>query len=512
MLALQLILGTASTWHRSGSPQRPRGFVSIGSSPLTWWLLAFVISLSIVLGGGTRQGAWSDALVQLASLSLLAVVSPSFFSSESKFRVDLLALVLLAAMVALPSIQLIPLPAAIWTRLPGRGEVAVAYLAAGIDPPWLPVSLDPERTLRSALSLLPGIAVFLATLGLDLSARRSLSLLYVGLASVSVLLGLAQLAQGPESALRFFPITNPSESVGFFANRNHYAALLSSLMPVVAAWVVGLVFDRRSERLVGLVICVLLFATLMLGLGMARSRAGIFLAVLAGAGGLGLAAVSGRRLARYGTAIITGAWLFGLVLIIQYALYRLLSRLDSDILADLRFDIAGVTIDAASAFQPFGSGLGTFQAIYQTFEPNELLLTPYVNHAHNDWLELWLEGGWPAVFLMLVFLFWFIRASFRAWRAPMHEGHALDRSLRQAATITISVLLFHSAVDYPLRTTTLLTLFGWSCALLLGPYQLSSGGRAEAMPTDDDGRRPRRTKKRVWWKNRSRHRANAWHR
>jgi hypothetical protein len=36
---------------------------------------------------------------------------------------------------------------------------------------------------------------------------------------------LLQVAQGPR-LLRLFAVTNLSEAVGFFANRNHFAALL----------------------------------------------------------------------------------------------------------------------------------------------------------------------------------------------------------------------------------------------------------------------------------------------
>ncbi len=36
-----------------------------------WWAVGAVLGLALIFGGGTRQGFWSDALVQLASLPLL---------------------------------------------------------------------------------------------------------------------------------------------------------------------------------------------------------------------------------------------------------------------------------------------------------------------------------------------------------------------------------------------------------------------------------------------------------
>jgi len=462
-----------------------------------------------VLGGGTQQGSWSDALVQLVALGLLFAVLLSFLAEPSPIR-DPIPILLTIGVVALPVLQLIPLPPILWTNLPGREAFVSAFASADIALPWLPVSLDPGRTFRSLLALLPAVAVFLATLRLDYPARQSLSLLYIALGILSVSLGLAQLAQGPTSPLRFFPITNAADSVGFFANRNHYAALLYSLIPLVAAWVVALVYDKRTGRLFWLVAFTLVFATLMLGLGMARSRAGIMLAVLAGAGSLGLAATSGRRFARQGTIIIAAAWFIGVILIVQYALFGVLARFDSDILVDYRLVIAATTVEVAAKFQPLGSGLGTFEAIYQMFEPNTALLTSYINHAHNDWLELWLEGGWGAVLLLLVFLFWFVRQSLRVWRADQSKHQLIDRALARAATISISLVLLHSVVDYPLRTTAITTFLGWSCALLLSPHPLAGANRRPEPPAarKASGNGPIAR----WVSRRQRGRASAWQR
>src|SRR3546814_14561816 len=43
-------------------------------------------------------------------------------------------------------------------------------------------------------------------------------------------------------------------------------------------------------------------------------------------------------------------------------------------------------------------------------------LPTYFNHAHNDFLEIVLDGGLPALLLMLVAIGWYGMASMRAWR------------------------------------------------------------------------------------------------
>src|SRR6516225_8298716 len=102
---------------------------------------SLVIVLAMVFGAGGVQG-WSDAIVQLVALPLLAWalfrLTPSQLGRSGQW-----AIVLLCAILALPLLQLIPMPPSLWSSLPGRGEIAAAYEAAGMALPWLPISLEP---------------------------------------------------------------------------------------------------------------------------------------------------------------------------------------------------------------------------------------------------------------------------------------------------------------------------------------------------------------------------------
>lgn len=444
--------------------------------PLTWGV-ALLLALSVVLGGGARQGLWSDAILQIYSLVLITA-----FVAAGRRPLGLrrLPVVLLIGLVGLPLLQLVPMPPALWTLLPQRAQIAADLGVAGVALPWMPISLTPERTWRAALSLLPAIATVLAVSALDRRSRRAVSVLVVALGMISVLIGLAQLAQGPGSALRFHPMA--AQSVGFFANRNHYAALLCCAIPITAAWLAVAVLDRRPERLFVVSISVVVYASLLVGLAAAQSRAGIFLGLLAGIGSLGLALVHGRRFARFGAVVIGGAWLLGLGLIVQYAVLGFLDRFGPDLFDDFRLAIAGVTVRAVAAFLPVGSGIGTFDGVYRIFETPDVLLESYVNHAHNEWLELALEGGVPAIVLLLLFLAWFGAASIRIWRRTDAGASPIDLAIARAASIVVTLLALHSAVDYPLRTTALMVVFAWACVILadpLGPADASRDGRGE---------------------------------
>ncbi|GAG36806.1 unnamed protein product, partial [marine sediment metagenome] len=152
---------------------------------------------------------------------------------EREFR---LALVFCALLLLIPILQLIPLPPSLWAFLPGRDEIVTSYRLLGLDLPWRPITMTPDATWFGALSLLPPLALFLGISQLSFRDRRRLSLVVLAVGITSLFVGLLQVAQGPASPLRFYEVTNPSEAVGFFANRNHFSALLYSLLLLTAAW------------------------------------------------------------------------------------------------------------------------------------------------------------------------------------------------------------------------------------------------------------------------------------
>jgi O-antigen ligase len=205
---------------------------------------------------------------------------------------------------------------------------------------------------------------------------------------------------------------------------------------------------------------------------MARSRAGLALTIVAliGAFALGLA---DRRVSRGFTSnkILVGGTILGVILVVQYALYRILERFEVDPLDDERLAFVPTTIEAAKSFLPLGSGLGTFVPAYAPFErPQDALFIAYVNRAHNDAAELFLEAGVFGVALIVLFVSWLFWRSIAVWRtAPPAGAREVDWSLARAATIIIALILAHSLVDYPLRTGAIAALMAFCCALLIEP-------------------------------------------
>lgn len=471
---------------------------------LLFSLCAFTLVASLTLGGGTRGGFLSDAILQLIAIPALVISLSSLFAwpwTESKGRAEW-ALALCVAIAFLPLIELVPLPPAVWTKLPQREHMTAIFEMLGRDAPWLPMSVAPSATWLSVLSLLPPLAIFLSVIQLNYRERRLLSLIFIGVGIVSAFLGLLQVAQGPLSSLRFFAITNESEAVGFFANRNHLAALLYVVLVFGAAWATDVAFaagawkDRNrllAAPIVALTASFLVLVILIAAESITRSRAGLALTIAAVAGAFALAATDRRQSSGLTPVrLLVGSALAAFMLITQFALYRMLDRFATDPLEDARVAFARNTITAAKAYMPFGSGAGTFVSVYPMFERSEdAIANVYANHAHNDVLEMWLEGGVAGVILMTAFVIWFAFRSVSAWRRAPSNVRPIDRLLARAATMAIPLIVAHSFVDYPLRTGGIMAVFALACALLVEPV-LPVPEPTTVEPGGADGERERR--------------------
>jgi O-antigen ligase len=444
------------------------------------WLSAFVLALALTFGGGTRQGLGSDGVPELFSLLLLAVALPRAWPFLRGSRA---ALALTIGVIILPIVQLIPLPPWLWSVLPGRQLVVDILTAANIPLGWRPMTLIPGVTARALLSLLPAVAIFLATLSLDREERRLLLLVAVAIGIVSVFLAMLQVIGGQDSWLYFYKVTNASRGVGFFANANHFGAFMYILLPFAAAALGGM---RTRSAAFGLAVFGGLVPALLFGLALSGSRSAIIMGVLSIVTTVPL--LLGPELTRLGgrrtLALGAGFLLALLPLLAGLGLTAILGRFGTqDVLTDARWGIAASTWAAVRNYFPFGSGVGTFPSVYPLSERTADLIPQFVNRAHNDLLETLLEGGFGSFILLLGFLVWL---SFVARRAIVQDLAVVGRQAR-AGVLVMVLLLLHSLWDYPLRTIALEVLFALAAGLQFAPP-----------PTSEDHR--------LWGARRARHR------
>lgn len=421
---------------------------------------AVLLALSFALGGASQNHALRLALVELAALPLLVLAGGRIIQT-GLWRKHRFALLMMGALVAIPLTQLVPLPPAVWTGLPGRDQMVLALDLAGLQPGWAPLSLTPDRTWQSALALAPPVALFLAVLSMPHVQHGRLVHILIAAAVVGVVLGAAQLASGGDR-LYVWHWTDAGSVNGFFANRNHLASSLLMTLPFAVA-LGAAVLRRRDRRTSALWLGALFAGLVVVALAAIRSRAGIALfAPVMVASMLAAWIAAGRG--RPGPALLAlvGSVGVALALVAVFALPPLLNRFDIQGAPEGRFDRWPLVAETAQAYLPLGSGIGSFDAVYRSVEPLEQLDSTFFNQAHNDYLEAWLETGWLGIGLVVAFLIWWSRRSWSAWRAPPSR----EADLQRAASIAIGVVLLHSLGDYPLRTVTLAVVLALCCGLL----------------------------------------------
>lgn len=388
---------------------------------------------TLVAGGSGRE--INLALVFFGSLPLLYAVLRSKPQGETAWTLKL-ALVLLA----LAALQLVPLPPSLWTALPGRDLAAQALVASGQEPGWRPLALDPAAAAVSLLAVVPALTMHAAVLRLEPRKVKRLLALVALFAIASAIVGIAQRLIGGGA---LYATEHAGTALGLFANRNHHADLL--VAGILLTVTIPLGRTGKSARAIATAAVVLLaFAVVA-----TTSRAGIALAIPAIIAALVAIWRPGRRAAPLlGAGLVAG----GIAMLLVPAFSDIFARfgLAAD---DQRLTMATDTLAATRAMWPWGSGYGSFVPVYMAHENLDMIDARFVVAAHNDYLQLALEGGLPGVLtalagpLALALLAWQMLSR----RAPMAAW---------AAWGVGAVLLAHSALDFPLRTPALAMLFG----------------------------------------------------
>jgi O-antigen ligase len=458
------------------------GFVQ--RDPILAATLALVL-LATIFGGASQANALSLVVVELAALPLLFLSVFRLIDVGIERRL-VLPFLLLIGVVAVPLLQLIPLPESLWSQLPGRAPEIAAVQLARLGHPAMPLSMAPDGTWHALLALLPPVAMFLAAIQLTDGGRRAAVALWLGLGVVTVLIGLLQVLGGADSPLYFYSITNLGNPVGLFANRNHEAAFLYCVLVLAFVFVIEL----RKRRLflpepLPAVLAAIFVSLCILGAATTLSRAGIILTMAALAGCVLLALRAGVFRGRLRlAALVSAPAIAGVTAIMLFGLSRILTRFEVPGAKEPRFEGWPIVLHAAASFSPFGSGVGSFDVVYRAVEPLNQISDVYFNHAHNDYLELWLEAGVAGAALLVVFLAWL---GWRTWSAWRRSDRSTSANLARASSLVVGLLLVHSVVDYPLRTEAIVVLFAFCCACLAAPLWSVARASEDKTRQEDGG-------------------------
>lgn len=335
------------------------------------------------------------------------------------------------------------------------------------------MTMTPVETRNALYSLNVPIAVLV--LASQLSAQRLRQTLFVVLAlgALSALLGLLQILSSPTSALYLYKLTNNGSAVGLFANRNHQAFLMAAMIPMLVYSAASSEGARRFRWLLAALGGMLLLPLILI----TGSRSGMLLALFAAlsvpfllfqarhqAGG----DEAGARPPSWPRYVLIGSALGLVVLTVLLGRALAWERLgDASPYEDMRFKVLPSMWDMLGQHLWVGTGLGSFERIYQVHEPDALLASFYMNHAHNDWLELALTGGMPALGILVAAMIAYLR---RGWAVSLGgDTMAADPALARTGLVFVLLAAFASLSDYPLRTPACAALFALAAVWAANP-------------------------------------------
>ncbi len=364
----------------------------------------------------------------------------------------------IGVLVLAPLLQLIPLPASWWAALPGHAQYALVLEAAGAAGEWRPLSINARATEYSWLVIIPCVAIFLSVQLLARRQVRTLALVFVVVALCEAVLGIMQVGAGKDSILVLGNPYGGGSATGTYINKNHFAGLMAMALPmVVAFWAVEAVphRDRHGQplrehprhadmKIARRILWSLLIVMMLAALLFTRSRAGIGFGLAAfAAASLGLVWSGGPLRVRL---FLAAAAAIALLLAAYVGLTPILERFapgDLSLSYEGRLRIAMGAVRGALDFLPFGSGLGTFADVYRRYQSEGL--TGFIDHAHNDYAEIFLELGVAGIAAVALLGFGALV------RANMLLGGRLSRSLgylQLSAGLGLLAIAAHGAFDF----------------------------------------------------------------
>lgn len=416
---------------------------------LPFAFLASLIALLWLAGGASRADAIGQVVTRAGCWAILIAMILVALRPQWR-RTNPVALLVFAA-IALPALQLVPLPPEVWTTIPGRELLTEAAEIGGQDQPWRPISISPSATLNALSSLIVPLVALLLVPRLILIEHRRIVTMLLGLVLASSLIGLMQF-----SGAHFdHPMVNDvrGEVSANFANRNHFALFAAIGCLLAPFWAFSKPPHARwkGPSAIGLQ---LLFMLIILATG---SRAGLMVGVLAIVAGLAMVRRQvtqelNRHRPKVAVLFMLAAFgLFAVTVALSVTLGRAVSLqrlLTLDAATDLRRQSLPTVMSMIERYFPVGSGFGTFDPAYRISEPDELLQFAYFNHAHNDWLEVLLDGGLPSLALLVTAMVWWVAKSLRAWRGSPSSSIMFARM----GSAVLALVMIASVTDYPART------------------------------------------------------------
>jgi tetratricopeptide (TPR) repeat protein/O-antigen ligase len=408
---------------------------------------------------------WSLAVMEAFSFCAIMLLLLRRLKYNPPFLYEVPGILPLALFLAYMLLQLVPLPPAV-IGIISPNTYALYKKTIWIDSPmtWASLSIHRKATLTEFFRISAYAAFYVVTVQL-LTKREYLKktvMTVIASASFLSLLAILQLFLSNGRIFWLRAVPQYVKPFGPYVNRNHYAGLMEMIFPLVFGLflyykpktsysslrekIVEIFNHRRINTHIMLGFSLVLIATSVF---LSLSRGGITSLCLAMIFFGGVLSFSKMRHKRSGVVV-----LIFFVILLSFTWFGwepIFKRFEnirnpqgniSDLRAVIWQDSFGILGDFAFA----GTGFGTFVNIYpkyRTISGHALL-----DHAHNDYIELAADGGFPGVLLAGCFLLVVLYKSFSVFRSR-REPYSIY--LYAGSVAGMIAIFFHSITDFNLQ-------------------------------------------------------------
>jgi O-antigen ligase len=455
-------------------PQRSRRSRAETSPPDAFlWLTVCALgcaTLSIFdRGGNTDRAIWLIAFC--AAVALSAVLARKFFVAPHSENLNLSSKAWLAALGVLALFAIfsaLPIGLDAWLMLPGHARykpVIESLASSSVAAASLPVTLAPDAGLQALVLLLSCSAIALSAIALPETMRFKLLVFFVVIALLQALLGVAQIAfQG--ASVFTVDYVGHVRAAGTFVNKNHLATLFALLVPFTALQASQALAStelRYDLRRLFFMLWSVITISMVLACAATLSRSGIaaVMAVLIVAVTVETTRAARRGQKRRRTLAMGAVALFALGAALGSSESFFAAIADSSASGSFaaRLEMYRATIGGAVSLFPLGSGIGSYAVAFPAFQPQTL--TGFVEHAHNDLLQLLFEAGLFGLVALLLMGVAAIGVA-RTWR-----NSAFNPTLGAYLLGSLGFAL-HANLDFPARIPALAViatiLFSFACS------------------------------------------------
>ena len=470
--------GFSRSYHKTASRSRRRQRdIASSLARITPSLLMVMLASIPLLFGAVQPGVWSSYAAAAAALFLFEMWRDGIDVGFIQGRWFLLSLGIFFVFTLL---QAVPLPLWLLTFLAPASQQVFTQSSTLLetDIAYHAVAYVPRASLAWWFFLL-GLLLFYCLLRQYLVGTRQLRIVVAVMMGVALLEGLYGLLQALVPSLGVLWVDSARSYVGdargTFINRNHFAGFVEMVWPLGLGVILSLSQRWRENAWAGKYrkrlkvylssdqIGFLLFFSIallfiLLALLFSKSRAGVISAFVGLISFLLLVHLGGKKFS-------TAAWVFtglGVAFLLFYGnvigFKVLIGRfLATDDNVGSRLNIWLNTL-AIIKDHPLGIGLRNFATVFPVYNSPGLPGIKYI-HAHNDYLQLLAEAGWPGFIAMAGGFFAFLGRC--VWRVRK-AGRRLDPARFYIGIGAISGLIsiaFHSFFDFNLQIPANLLYF-----------------------------------------------------